>query len=234
MDQARPGQIPSICLNHEFTLVHAVPRLISVGITENDRRTSEVAHIWTILISGPPTSGKSFLARRLLKTVEGSVRINPDELRLIYFDDASLDHDEELVYDTLADIRKLALNHNHSVIIDCTAPNHTTREFLLGDSSLSRHLVVVMNVDRKILYQRAKAAGKLSWLKAFELDWQEPHSRLPLFKFRNDNEEQFETSSYLLMDYINHEYVGHDSILKTILRWRRSDDGLVKRRGPQS
>jgi len=193
-----------------------------------------VVHLWTILISGPPTSGKSYLARRLLKTVEGSVRINPDELRLTYFDDASLDHDEDLVYDTLADLRKLALNHKHSVIIDCTAPDHITREFLLGDSSLSRHLVVVMNVDKKILYQRAKAAGKLSWLEAFDLVWQEPHNSLPLFKFRNDNQKQFETSFYLLMEYINHEYAGHSSILRTILRWRRSDDGPVKRKGPRS
>jgi len=206
------------------------PNLISVGITENDRRERKVVQPWTILVTGPPTSGKSVLARRLLKTVEGSVRINPDELRLIYFDDGTLVHDEELVYDTLATLRKLALGNNHSVIIDSTAPRHATREFLLADSRLSRHLVVLMNVDRKILYQRAKAAGKLSPLKAFNLVWQEPRNSLPLFKFRNDNEEQFQTSFYLLMDYINHEYAGHNTILRRILRWRRLDDGLVRRK----
>lgn len=189
-----------------------------------------MVHLWTILVTGPPTSGKSYLARRLLKTVEGSVRINPDELRLMYFDDATLVHDEELVYDTLADLRKLALNHKHSVIIDSTAPMHATREFLLGDRSLSRHLVVVMNVDRKILYQRAKAAGKLPPLEAFNVVWQEPLNSLPLFKFRNDNEEQFNTSFYLLMEYINHEYAGHSTILRAILRLRRGDDGPVKRK----
>jgi adenylylsulfate kinase-like enzyme len=189
-----------------------------------------VVHLWTILVTGPPTSGKSYLARRLLRTVEGSVRINPDELRLMCFDDAAPVHDEELVYDALATLRKLALSYNHSVIIDSTAPRHATREFLLADSSLSSHLVVVMNVDRKILYQRAKAAGKLSPLKAFDLVWQEPHNSLPLFKFRNDNEEQFETSFYLLMEYINHEYAGHNSILRRILRWRRVDDGPVRRK----
>ena len=189
-----------------------------------------MAHLWTILISGPPTSGKSYLARRLLKSVEGSVRINPDELRLTYFDDASLDHDEELVYDTLADLKKLALSHNHSVIIDCTAPYHATRDFLLGGDSLSRHLVVVMNVDRKILYKRARAAGKLSLVEAFDRAWQEPLGSLPLFKFRNDNEEQFEVSFYLLMEYIKHEYAGHNTILRRILRWRRLDDGPVRRK----
>ena len=206
------------------------PNLISVGITENDRRERKVVQPWTILVTGPPTSGKSVLARRLLKTVEASVRINPDELRLMYFDDPVPVHDEELVYDTLATFRKLALSQNHSVIIDSTAPRHATREFLLDHSGLSRHLVVVMNVDRKILYQRAKAAGKLSPLKAFDLVWQEPHNSLPLFKFRNDNEVQFETSFYLLMEYINHEYAGHNTILRRILRWRRLDDGLVRRK----
>jgi len=148
----------------------------------------------------------------------------------MYFNDAVPAHDEELVYDTLANLRKLALNNNRSVIIDSTAPRHVTREFLLADSSLSRHLVVVMNVDRKILYKRAKAAGKLSPLKAFDLVWQEPHNSLPLFKFRNDNEEQFETSFYLLMEYINNEYVGHNTILRRILRWRRVDDGPIRRK----
>jgi len=188
-----------------------------------------LAHLWTILVTGPPTSGKSHLSRRLLKTVEGSVRINPDELRMMYFDDPAPVNDEELVYDTLASLRKLALNHRHSVIIDSTAPMHATREFLLADTALSSHLVVVMNVDRKILYQRAKAAKKLLPLKAFDMVWQEPHSSLPLFKFRNDNEEQFETSFYLLMEYINHEYAGHSNILRRILRWRRVDDGPVRR-----
>ena len=162
--------------------------------------------------------------------MEGSVRINPDELRLMYYDDAAPVHDEELVYDTLAALHRLALSNNHSVIIDSTAPRHATREFLLADGRISRHLVVVMNVDRKILYQRAKAAGKLTPLKAFDRAWQEPNNSLPLFKFRNDNREQFETSFYLLMEYINHEYAGHNSILRRILRWRRVDDGPVQRK----
>ena len=189
-----------------------------------------MTRLWTILVTGPPASGKSYLARRLLRTVEGSVRINPDELRLMCFDDPIPVHDEELVYDTLVNLRKIALNHYHSVIIDSTAPRHVTREFLLDDGGLSKHLVVVMNVDRKILYQRAKAAGRLAPLKAFDLVWQEPHNSLPLFKFRNDGEEQFSTSFYLLMEYINHEYAAHNSILRRILRWRRTDDGLVRRR----
>ena len=148
----------------------------------------------------------------------------------MYFDDAVPSHDEEYVYDALATLRKLALSRNHSVIIDATAPTRVTREFLLAGSRSDNHLVVAMKVDRKILRQRAKAAGKLSPLKAFDQVWEEPHSSLPLFKFRNNNEGQFETSFYLLMEYINHEHAAHSSILRTILRWRRVDDGHVRRK----
>jgi len=188
-----------------------------------------MALLWTILVTGPPTSGKSHLARQLLKSVKGSVRINPDELRLMYFDDPAPDHDEELVYHTLTNLRRFALEHHHSVIIDSTAPRHVTREFFLSDRSRSRHLVVVMDVDRKILQQRAKAAGKLSPLKAFDSVWQEPYKALPVFKFKNDDKEQFETSFYLLMDYINHEYIEHSTILRSLLRLRRRYDGPVQR-----
>ena len=185
--------------------------------------------IWTILVIGPPTSGKSKLSRRLLKNIAGSVRINPDEIRLMLFDDPAPIHDEDLVYDVMSNLRQNALSHGHSAIIDSTAPRHMTREFFLSEDRRSRHLIVVMDVDRKILLGRAKAAGKVSPLKAFDAAWQEPHRSLPLFKFKNDDRLQFETSFFLLMEYINHEYTQHSSLLRSILRWRRRDDGPVRR-----
>jgi predicted kinase len=189
-----------------------------------------MAPIWTILVIGPPTSGKSRLARRLLKNIAGSVRINPDELRLMLFDDPAPLHDEDLVYDAMSNLRKSAQSNGHSVVIDSTAPRHMTREFFLGEDRRSRHLIVVMDVDRKILLDRAKVAGKLSPLKAFDAAWQEPHRSLPLFKFKNDDKKQFGTSFFLLMEYINHEYAQHSSLLQSVLRWRRRDDGPVRRK----
>ncbi|MDG6925708.1 MAG: AAA family ATPase [Nitrososphaerota archaeon] len=197
--------------------------------TASPKGGRETADLWTILVIGPPTSGKSRLARRLLTTVAGSVRINPDELRMMYFNDPAPVHDEELVYYSLTNLRKFALDHEHSVVIDSTAPRHATREFFLSDGNRSRHLVVLMDVDRKVLLRRAKGGGKLSPLKAFDSVWEEPSSSLPVFKFRNDDEEQFETSFFLLMEYINHEYTEHRSVLRSILRLRRRDDGLVRR-----
>jgi len=145
------------------------------------------------------------------------------------FDDPAPVHDEDLLYDTMLSLRNRAQSQGHSVVIDSTAPMHVTREFFLSEGRPSRHLIVVMDVDRKILLARAKAAGKLSPLKAFDEVWQEPHGSLPLFKFKNDNESQFETSFFLLTEYMNHEYAHHRNLLRSILRWRRSDDGVVRR-----
>ena len=177
-----------------------------------------MAPLWTILVIGPPTSGKSFLSRRLLETVKDSVRINPDEVRLMLFNDLAPAHDEDLVYKVLSSLRDLALGYGHSVIIDSTAPRNLTREYFLSGNNRSRHLIVVMDVDKKILEERARKQDKIRPLRAFETVWQEPHHSLPLFKFKNDNKEQFETSFYLLMDYINHEYAQHSTILGTLFR----------------
>lgn len=147
----------------------------------------------------------------------------------MYFDDPAPIHDEELVYHTLSNLRRFALDHGHSVIIDSTAPRHSTRQFFLTEYRHSRPLVVVMDVDRRILQARAAAAGKLSPLRAFDQIWQEPYQNLPVFKFKNDDRKQFETSFYLLMEFINHEYAEHRSTLRSILRWRRKDEGPVRR-----
>ncbi|MGA2666256.1 MAG: ATP-binding protein [Nitrososphaerales archaeon] len=185
-----------------------------------------MAPVWTIMVIGPPTSGKSSLSRRLLESLKDSVRINPDEVRSMLFNDLAPKHDEDLVYKALSSLRDNSLAYGHSVIIDATAPRHLTREYLLSGSNRSRHLIVVMDVDRSILEERARRTDKLMYLRAFEEVWQEPHHTLPLFKFRNDNVEQFETSFYLLMEYINHEYAEHSSILGSLFRRGRRDDQL--------
>ena len=189
-----------------------------------------MAPIWTILVIGPPTSGKSFLARRLLQSVPDSVRINPDEVRHMLFNDLAPAHDEDLVYKTLSSLRDLSLAYGHSVIIDSTAPRHLTREYFLSGSNRSRHLVVVMDVDKKILQERAKKEGKIGPLKAFEAVWQEPQHSLPFFKFKNDNTAQFETSYYLLMEYIKHEYVHHSGVIDSLFRRGRKEETIPEPR----
>ena len=173
------------------------------------------------------------MAKRLLQSIKDSVRINPDEVRLMLFNDLAPSHDEDLVYRSLSSLRDLALAYGHSVIIDATAPRFMTREYFLSSTHKSRHLIIVMDVERKILEERARKAGKLIPLRGFDEVWQEPHHSLPLFKFKNDNKEQFETSFYILMEYINHEYEQHSSVIGSLFRRARREErapepGLAK------
>jgi predicted kinase len=175
--------------------------------------------IWNIVLSGPPASGKTFLAKKLLSSIPLSIRINPDELRLMLFNEAQPVYDEDLVYSALARLRDCALDHGHSVIIDCTAPNIDTREFLLGVGMRSEpnRLLVVMDVSHEILKERAHAQGKTKILEAFRKAWQEPSRSFPVFKLKNDNPEQFEMSFHLLNEYLQREHVQHHGIFKQML-----------------
>ncbi len=137
------------------------------------------------------------------------------------FNDLAPTHDEQLVYDSIVRLRDLALASQHSVIIDSTAPNNETREFLMGEGKTGRSLLVVMDVDRKILQERANATNKSELLRAYEDVWEEPNGNFPVFKFRNNNKEDFETGVYLLIEYLSNEHPHHNSIFRDLLRRRK-------------
>ncbi len=141
---------------------------------------------------------------------------------MMMYNDLLPSHDEGLIYDVMAKIRNSSISSNHSTIIDSTAPNNETREFLLGnEDGHDRKLVIVMDVDRKILEERAKLAGKSEILKAYDGFWEEPSHSHPVFKFRNDDQAQFETSFYLLNEYLRKEYERHSSTFRNMLRLGR-------------
>ena len=145
------------------------------------------------------------------------------------FNDLAPAHDEDLVYKTLSSLRDLSLGYGHSVIIDSTAPRHLTREYFLSGSNRSRHLVVVMDVDKNNP-GAGEEGGQGGPLKAFEAVWQEPQHSLPFFKFKNDNAQQFETSYYLLMEYIKHEYVHHSGVIDSLFRRGRKEETIPEPR----
>jgi predicted kinase len=114
-----------------------------------------VKGLWNIVLSSYPKSGKTMLARRLVADNQFFARIGVDELREMFFYEAYPCRDEFLVYSMIAEMRDYLLKNGYSIVIDSTAPDNVTRQFLLTTKVKSvNRLLVVFNVDKKILIDR--------------------------------------------------------------------------------
>jgi hypothetical protein len=58
-------------------------------------------------------------------------RINADEIRQMLFNETPPSRDEYLIFTLIAETRDNLLNKDYSTVIDSTAPDNTTREYLL-------------------------------------------------------------------------------------------------------
>jgi predicted kinase len=143
------------------------------------------------------------LARRLVSDHPSFVRLSVDDVRSMFFGTSAPSDDEEFVYTCLASLRDLALRKGHNVIIDSTAPQNSTRNFLLRANveDVVRLLVVMIvgkaELDRRNRQRNIQGAS-LAWDKA----WEEPSTRMPVLKFRNENQTSFDTSYYVLTELL--------------------------------
>lgn len=155
--------------------------------------TGAVTGLWNIVLSGYPKSGKTTLARMLIAENQYFARIGVDELREMFFNEAYPCRDEFLVYSLIAEMRDALLKRSYSTVIDSTAPDNVTREFLLATKvKRVNRLLVVINVEKSILIKRnIKMFGNESPVFAWDKRWEKPKSGIPLFKFKNNNEEEF-------------------------------------------
>jgi len=115
-----------------------------------------VKGLWNIVLSGYPKSGKTMLANRLIAENKSFARIGVDQLRMMLFNEAPPCRDEFLIYFMIAEMRDDLLKKGYSVVIDSTASDNVTREFLTVTKV--RHvnrLLVVLNVDREVLINRS-------------------------------------------------------------------------------
>ena len=177
-----------------------------VLFSNNHRRKPELESampLWNLVLTSYPGSGKTVLARRLVSENTDFVRLSVDDLRDMFFGPVEPPKDEEFVYNCLASLRDLVLRSGRSVVIDSTAPRNTTREFLLKTrvEGVIR-LVVVMVVDKNELEGRNRERGMLGAVEAWDKRWENPPSRMPLMKFRNNSLTDFETSYYVLTDLL--------------------------------
>jgi predicted kinase len=166
-----------------------------------------VKGLWNIVLSGYPRSGKTMLAKRLIAENQYFARIGVDELREMLFNEAPPCRDEFLVYSMIADMRDALLEKGYSVVIDSTAPDNITRQFLLTTRRKRvNRLLIMLNVERDILIERnIEKFGDARAVIAWDKRWQKPAANIPVFKFKSNNPLQFEVYYARLKELLESE-----------------------------
>lgn len=149
---------------------------------------------WNVVLSGYPRSGKTLLAKRIVADFQEFARLNVDELRKTLFNENPPCRDEYLIYSLIGEMRDALLSTGYSVVIDSTAPDETTRDFLLTTrAKRANQLLIIFAVDRDILMQRSrKKCGDTSLVTAWDKRWEERRRECCLFKFKSNNMKEFE------------------------------------------
>jgi predicted kinase len=159
--------------------------------------------LWNIVLSGYPGSGKTVLSKRLVSENPTFVRLSVDDVRSMFYGVSQPSDDEEFVYTCLASLRDLALRRGLNVILDCTAPRNSTREFLLRTKVEDVvPLLVVMIVSKAELERRNRDRNLVGAIEAWDKTWESSPSTMPVMKFHNDSRADFETSYYVLTDLL--------------------------------
>ena len=159
--------------------------------------------LWNLVLSGYPASGKTVLARRLVAEQPNFLRLSVDDMRNMFFGSNEPSTEEEFMYTGLASLRDLALRMGHNVVLDCTAPKNSTRNFLLNTRVQGViRLVVLFVVEKTELEGRNRERGMVGAVDAWDKTWETPTRDIPVFKFRNNSLTEFETSYYVLTDLL--------------------------------
>ena len=169
--------------------------------------TVAVKGLWNIVLSGYPKSGKTMLANRLIAENQYFARIGIDELRQMIFNEFPPCRDEFLIYSMIAEMRDSLLKKGYSVVIDSTAPDNVTRQFLLETRAEHvNRLLVVLNVDRDVLIKRnIEKSGDASAVLAWDKRWEEPKGAIPIFKFKSNDMKEFDAYYARLIELLESE-----------------------------
>ncbi|MCS7095966.1 MAG: AAA family ATPase [Nitrososphaerota archaeon] len=168
-----------------------------------------VKGLWNVVLSGYPRSGKTTLAKRLVSDYPYFARVNVDDLRCMLFYETFPCRDEYLVYSLIAELRDALLQKGYSVVIDSTAPDNVTRDFLLTTRvEEASKLLVILNVDKNILVERSlQKFGSVHPIAAYEKRWENPRGNVAVFKFISNTPEEFENSYRQLKELLEtHHY----------------------------
>ena len=169
--------------------------------------TAAAKGLWNIVLSGYPKSGKTMLAKRIIADNRTFVRVGVDELRMMLFNETPPSRDEFQLYTLITEMRDALLAKDYSVVIDSTAPDNVTGEFL--QTTRLKHvnqLLVILTVDRNVLIKRnVEALGNHARVLAWDKRWEDPKSECRLFKFKSNNREEFENYYARLKELLESE-----------------------------
>ncbi|MCS7115164.1 MAG: AAA family ATPase [Nitrososphaerota archaeon] len=191
--------------------------------------------LWNVVLSGYPRSGKTTLAKRLVADYTYFARVSVDQLREMLFYEAFPCRDEFLVYSLIAEIRDALLRRSYSVVIDSTAPDNVTRQFLLTSRVMRvNSLLVVLNVEREILIKRSiEKFGNSGPVAAYDKRWENPKGGIAVFKFKSNTPEEFEAYYARLKELLESEThpfkPEFHPRLSTLKEIRRALENLLKR-----
>ena len=163
--------------------------------------------LWNVVLSGYPNSGKTLLAKRLVAEYQSFARVNVDALREMLFSETPPCRDDYTVYSLIVEVRDALLRRGYSVVVDSTAPDNVTREFLMS-ARIKRlnELLVVFNVDREVLIRRSvERCGDANLVLAWDKRWEKPQKECCLFKFKSNDIEEFEGSYSVLTEVLESE-----------------------------
>jgi predicted kinase len=162
---------------------------------------------WNIVLSGYPNSGKTILAKRLVADYQCFARVNVDALREMLFNETPPSRDEYAVYSLVAQTRDALLKLGYSPVIDSTAPDNVTREFLLSTRiSPINELLIILNVNRQTLTKRSiQRNGNTDRILAWDKRWEQPKKEYNLLKFNSNNMKEFEESYAILTELLESE-----------------------------
>ena len=163
--------------------------------------------LWNIVLSGYPRTGKTKLAKRLIADHACFARIGVDELRAMFFAESYPCRDEYMTYAMIAEIRDELLHFGYSVVLDSTAPFNVTRQFLPTTRIKPVNpLRVIVTGDRPVLVERTlEKYGDEYKVIAYEKRWENPQEGFPVFKFKNNNVEEFDDYYSRLLELLQSE-----------------------------
>jgi len=188
--------------------------------------------LWNLVLSGFPGCGKTTLATRILEDYPKFARVGGDDLRAMFFNEPYPCREESILYPAMAELRDLSLRNNFNVVVDTTAPDNQSRKFLLETrvSSVNSFLII-FDVERELLIERNNAMGHQGAVEIWERYWQKPSSDLPMLKFRNDSQEEFEIHYRILREFLEtkvepfHEHFFSQMFpIRILERWVRREE----------